>query len=188
MKTCYTVDTTSRKWVSTMEQWQSLDGIVENGENYAVSNLGNVKHSRKGNILKFYTMPAPIGYYQVSLSCNGKTKKYLVHRLVALAFIPNPDNKREVNHKDGNKLNNYIDNLEWNTSKENQQHAMKLGLQPVYYGSEAANAKLTEEKVRTIRELYAKGNCTHQQIADIFGVGKRNITAIINRKTWKHVV
>ena len=72
------------------------------------------------------------GYLFVNLSKDGLAKEYFVHRLVALAFIPNQDNKGDVNHKDGNKRNNIVDNLEWCTRKENVQHAYRLGLIPLH--------------------------------------------------------
>ncbi len=107
---------------------------------YQVSNLGRVKslnHVRKngksgeymqrGKILQNLTSCCK--YYQVGLSKNGRVKLLTVHRLVAEAFIHNPDNKPQVNHIDGNKLNNCIDNLEWCTRSENQLRAWKNGLQ-----------------------------------------------------------
>ena len=97
-----------------IEIWKN----VNNYENYEVSSLGNVRNKKTGRILK----PAIIGgYYCVGLS-NIKTKTFSVHRLVALAFIENPENKTDVNHKDKNKLNNNVYNIEWNTSKENNIH------------------------------------------------------------------
>lgn len=92
---------------------------------YQVSNLGRVKcldridsagRKRYGRILKLWNSR---GYLQVGLSINSKGKKFSVHRLVAQAFIKNPNNKLEVNHKDEDKTNNRVDNLEWVTSKEN---------------------------------------------------------------------
>lgn len=68
------------------------------------------------------------GYMFCQLYINGKNKREYIHRLVAIAFHPNPDNKKQVNHKDGNKSNNFKDNLEWNTSKENNDHAISTGL------------------------------------------------------------
>ena len=111
---------------------------------YQVSNFGEVKslpkirnvfssnYIAKERILK----PAlnDSGYKIVVLTKNKKSKSLRVHRLVALAFIPNLENKPQVNHKDGNKLNNHIDNLEWCTNSENEIHAYKLGLKKINDG------------------------------------------------------
>ena len=97
-----------------IEVWRN----VNNYENYEVSSLGNVKNKNTGRILKAANIG---GYYCVGLS-NIKTKTFSVHRLVADAFIENPENKSDVNHKDKNSLNNSLSNLEWNTPKENNIH------------------------------------------------------------------
>lgn len=91
---------------------------IANYDKYEVSSFGNVRNKKTGRILK----PSNIGgYYSVGLS-NKKTNSFSVHRLVALAFIENPENKLHVNHKDKNSLNNKLINLEWNTAKENNKH------------------------------------------------------------------
>lgn len=103
---------------------------------YQISNLGNVKslcfgarNIRKSNIVKLlHQSPNNLGYHKVELYKDGKSKMFYVHRLVAISFIPNPDNKPQINHKDGNKDNNTVDNLEWVTSKENLHHAVETGL------------------------------------------------------------
>lgn len=101
-----------------MEIWKD---IIETS-NYAVSSLGRIKNTKTNRLLN----PSELGngYKQVSLKMNdtGKFKKEYIHRLVAKYFIENPDNKKEVNHKDGNKNNNNMDNLEWVTPSENQKH------------------------------------------------------------------
>lgn len=104
--------------------WKPIEGY----EKYFISNTGEVKSSKykEERILK--KQISTKGYYYISLSKNGIVKKQHIHRLVAKTFIPNPDNKICVNHKDGNKLNNFIDNLEWNTYSENNQHAYDNGL------------------------------------------------------------
>lgn len=89
---------------------------------YSVSSDGRV-FSYKSN--KYLKLQSNKHYLKVMLTKNGEQIQKLVHRLVAEAFIPNPENKKEVNHIDGNKLNNSIDNLEWVTPKENQQHSVK---------------------------------------------------------------
>jgi hypothetical protein len=120
-----------------VEEWRSLNGVVDSGENYAVSSNGNVMNTSTGRLLK----PAlkRSGYYQVVLQHNKKVKHYVVHRLVALAFIENPENKEQVNHVDGVKTNNNLTNLEWATRSENQIHAINMGL---------AGAKQTEILVK----------------------------------------
>lgn len=110
-----------------MEVWKSLKGIVEHGANYKVSNTGKVwSDTYAGRLLGQDLTKA--GYLRAALSYEGTTKKYAVHRLVALAFIPNCENKEQVNHRDGDKINNHVDNLEWVTAKENKQHAFNTGL------------------------------------------------------------
>lgn len=96
------------------------------GEQYQVSNTGFVRNKLTGNILK--AQEDEKGYLRVRLSLHDKKRSARVHRLVAIAFIPNPENKPQVNHIDTNKKNNSVDNLEWNTNGENQIHAFKTGL------------------------------------------------------------
>ena len=105
--------------VSNLGKVRSLDHYASNGK------ANNVLY--KGKILKGW-LDGKEHYLQVTLSKNNIKTKHQIHRLVAKAFIPNPDNKPEVNHIDCNKLNNTIDNLEWCTSKENKDHALKNGL------------------------------------------------------------
>lgn len=93
---------------------------------YEVSNMGKVKNANNGNTVKPWRQKS--GYLNADLHLNGVKKSYRVHRLVAEAFIPNPDGKTEVNHIDGNKENNAVDNLEWATHKENMGHAFDNGL------------------------------------------------------------
>lgn len=106
-----------------MEVWKEIPGT--NGE-YNISNYGRVKTAKTGRILS----PAidARGYERVCLFKTNRNKRYKVHRLVALTFIPNPNNKGQVNHKDGNKRNNCVDNLEWVTNQENMDHSRATGL------------------------------------------------------------
>lgn len=106
-------------------QWKKIDGFP----NYSVSDDGQVRNDKSGRILKLHLNGS--GYLQVGLSRNGKLYMRCVHKLVALAFIPNPENKPEANHKDGDKLNCKVANLEWMTHKENHLHKCRiLGKKP----------------------------------------------------------
>ena len=103
-----------------MESWKKID----NYDNYMISNLGNIKNIKRNKLLS--PSKNTWGYLGVMLHKNGNVKRYQIHRLVANAFIPNIENKKEVNHKDGNKLNNHVDNLEWVTRSENILHSYKI--------------------------------------------------------------
>ena len=123
--------------MNTQEQWKPVAEC--NGE-YYVSSWGRVKSLKFGKerILKPYLLGNGLPYCAYSLRIKRKTKICTAHRLVALAFIINPHNKPQVNHKDGNKLNNHIDNLEWVTHQENHQHAWDTGL---FEGKRLAKSK-----------------------------------------------
>lgn len=100
---------------------------------YQVSNLGNVRslHWNHSNVIKNLKPFNNGGYLRVAFNTKNAHAKFLVHRLVAIAFIPNPENKEEVNHIDGDKTNNCVNNLEWVTRKENIHHAIRHGLRPL---------------------------------------------------------
>ncbi len=117
--------------LSINEIWKDVDGFEGI---YQVSNLGRVKSfwSKNKNILKPYKDHE--GYYQVKLVrySGAKSKNKRIHRLVAIAFIPNPENKPTVNHKKGIKLDNRVNELEWATYSENHLHAYRIGLKKPY--------------------------------------------------------
>ena len=98
-----------------MEEWKTI--IIDNEEvNYEVSSFGRVRNKKRKNILSVHKVS---GYYKVHLSINGKKKMCSIHRLVAIAFIPNPNNLPQINHKDEDSSNNYVQNLEWCTASYN---------------------------------------------------------------------
>lgn len=106
-----------------MELWKDVEGYEGK---YQVSNWGRVRNAKRNIIIKPYLNHK--GYEKVSLSrgTKGNTNKHRVHRLVAQAFIPNPNNLPQVNHKDGNKRNNSVSNLEWCTNAQNAHHAVLM--------------------------------------------------------------
>lgn len=120
-------------------------------------------------------------YFQ--LSFEGITKSVLINRVVGLVYIPNPENKPEVNHIDGDKANNALDNLEWSTRQEQELHAQRNGLK-ANRGSSNSNAKLTAAEVLEIREA-AKTSIS--ELSRTFGVSRKTITDIKSRATWSHI-
>ncbi len=129
------------------ESWKWISGYE--GE-YQISNYGRVKSFKFGRTPIRRPSLHNGGYLRVILSKNNITKCRFIHILVAQHFIPNPENKH---HIDGFKFNNFVGNLEWATPVENSQHSLKMGLKTIQYGEECANAKLTGEQVRYIRDV-----------------------------------
>lgn len=144
-------------------------------DDYEITREGQVINKRTGHILK--PQPNGKGYLRVVL---GK-QRYFVHRLVAMNHIPNPNNYEQVNHKDGNKLNNNADNLEWVSNQMNRDHAVehKLHLQ----GEDCSWSKLDWEKVDFIR---AHLDIPANELAKIFGVTPGTIRDVRNYKSWKN--
>ena len=124
---------------------------------------------------------APNGYMSIILIDEvGHNQKYYIHRLNAIQFIDNPENKPEVNHKDGIKHHNGIDNLEWNTKKENVEHAKRLGLYAI--GEDAYNSKLKDVEVMVIKELLRDNMLKANQIEKYFNVSAVTISNIKHGK------
>ena len=121
------------------------------------------------------------GYPHVAVSVKGNQKTVEVHRLVAEAFIPNPDGKREVNHIDGDKSNNRVENLEWATRSENVRHAYEN--LPRKQFDHFHRRKLTEQDVAAI----CKTEGTNKEIAKAFGVSDVMVGRIKRREAWRHV-
>lgn len=182
------------------ELWKPIPGY---DGFYEVSNQGRVRSwklgSRWGNkrsvpkILKTgYTKTGGKrrGDYLMNVLCkDGKMKTRKLHRLVAEVFIPNPRNKECVNHINGIKDDNRVENLEWVTKGENNKHAYDTGLNPMDHltGSSHPNSDFTEYQVKKIRQLYKVCDISHQRIADLYGADKSTIGRIIRRQTWRHI-
>ena len=118
------------------------------------------------------------GYKQILLSENGKTRNYLAHRLIAQTFIPNPDNLPFVNHKDGNKLNNAVSNLEWCTRSENAIHSFRTGLQNRVTNQYGTFRVLNDEDLQFIKEAKRLGYTTDAEVAEVIGCSRE----IVGRK------
>ena len=149
---------------------------------YIVSNMGNVmgvpKPTQSGHLLKQKERSGSRGYMSVCLCKDNKKKYFSVHRLVATAFIPNPKNKPEVNHKNGNRADNRVENLEWVTSSENEKHSYgTLGKRPT-------NCKLTDAQVVSIRN----DDRSCREICLEYGVSKSTIVEVKNGKRYAGVV
>ena len=137
----------------------------------------------------------------VPLSKDGKRTRCQVHRLIALAYIPNPENKPQINHKDGNPLNNHIDNLEWVTQSENMQHAQEAGMLNHYTEKSMTNRSLqgknnqhntvkarrmfTMDEVAEIKKTFAEGIKSAREIARELGCSNNTISNICNNKTYQ---
>lgn len=152
---------------------------------YRVSDLGRVFSEKTGKYLSLNRVTKD-GYIYVALTDKGKAKEFRLHRLVALTFIPNPMNKPTVNHKDGNKSNNSLLNLEWATREENMQHAYDLGLKVMAKGSDHASSKLTKQQVEEIRSTYRryKKGFGSVALAKKYGVESSTILRIVQGKSY----
>lgn len=169
---------------------------IPNFSRYEVSNLGRIRSmfwngGSEVKVMKLYLGSS--GYLRTALKSDGG--KYICvkpHRAVALAFHENPKNHICVNHIDGVKTNNHVDNLEWCTHGENSKHAFKIGLK-TQKGEYNSNASLTDEQVLEIRANYKYGKTqregeTKQQIAEKYGTTFSVIKRVIQGKTWKHLL
>ncbi len=175
-----------------MEIWKDIKDFEGY---YQISNLGNVKSLDRemivnGGIRKYYSKSITQsiekdGYLTVTLWKNSKSKSFRVHRLVAEAFIENPNNYEIVNHLDGNKQNNTVGNLEWCTIKENTNHAFRTGLRKS--GEKHRWSKLTEFQVRQIPNLLNQG-FSQKYISKLYGVSYSCIKNICQGRKWRFLI
>ena len=175
------------------EIWKDIEGFKGF---YQVSNYGRVKSLERkckhnyGGLRRVKEKCLSQGkgkyYYNVVLAKEAKNKTLLTHRIVALHFVDNPYNKPEVNHKDGNKRNNYYLNLEWCTRSENEQHAYDNNL-AVTHSENHHSAKLKNIDIPIIRERITKGDKL-TTIAKDYKVTICAISAIKYNRKWKHVI
>lgn len=176
------------------EIWKDIPGYEGF---YQVSNMGNIKsldryikHQKGGNRLirgRFMKQQAQKnGYLSVMLQRDSKEKRISVHRLVALAFIKNQSGKPEVNHIDGNKLNNFANNLEWCTRVENYKHGRSLNLIKSIKGENNPAAKLNKSQVFDIVNL-SKSGYSRKDMAEKYNVSISSIRRILINESWNHI-
>ena len=168
------------------EIWKSVVGFETT---YEVSNLGRVRRSTGGQGCRAGKIMSNLPhshrgkiYYRIRLHQNGIGSFHSAHRLVATAFIPNPEVKPQINHKDGVPTNNVVDNLEWATGSENCQHAYDTGLRV----APRNNVRFTEQQVVEIRRRYNSGE-KMRALAREFKTGGTTISHIVRYDYWKHV-
>lgn len=173
------------------EIWIHINNFI----NYEISNFGRVRSWRHSKGLRktpyyFYNYGNDNnGYLYVSLyNKENKRKSLKIHRLIAEHFIENKDNKPEVNHKDGNKQNNVIVNLEWVTKSENTIHAFRLGLRKIIKGEDHVNSKYTAEQIIKVKKLYKLNIYSLSEIAKLCDISDfRYVHKIISNKVWSHI-
>ena len=175
-----------------MENWKDIagfEGFYQVSDKGRIQSLDREIHNSwngwtfiKGKISKQFLNQN--GYPYVNLCKEGKVKQETVHRLVAQAFIPNPENKPYINHIDANIINAEAINLEWSTPSENTQHMLKLGRGGRRGGKHAPHSKLTEEQVIEIRKFHKEG-VTQYRLAKNYKITNQAVNNILTFKSWK---
>lgn len=165
---------------------------------YQISNLGRVKvlqrtvfvNGKKPFIKQEEILNGSVeskGYLVFALYKNLKRSILKAHRLIAIHFIPNPEGKPQINHIDGNKLNNNLSNLEWCTFKENAVHAFKTGLRVNPKGQDHGGSKLTDETVKEIVSKYKMGGISYRKLGKEYAISYAVIYNIMRGKVWSHI-
>ena len=160
-----------------MEEWKT----IEEFPTYSISSFGNVTGSTKQNLSKRMRD----NYYRINLLNGTLQKTFLIHRLVACHFIPNPENKPYVNHKDGNKLNNNVTNLEWSTAAENNKHAYDSKLRKAFEQS-VLQYSLNDELIQQHDSIQIAAEVTNTSVGNITSVC-RGRTQTAGGYIWKYV-
>jgi hypothetical protein len=155
-----------------MEIYKDLIGY----ENlYLISNKGKIVTKKTNRVRCAVT--TPFGYKRVCLCSDGKCVSHHVHKLVALTFMPNPENKPCINHKNRNKIDNRVSNLEWCTHKENTKH--------MYLSKPTKRTGMTLDKANEVRNKYKEGGYRQVDLAGMFGISRSMVNGILNNYYWK---
>jgi len=177
------------------EVWRTL----YNNSDYRISSLGNIVRKRKTIKCNYKGKPHTRVLKEKKIATHINKNKYrytniagktcTVHRLLAFAFIKNddPKNKTNINHKDGDRSNNSLDNLEWVTYSENSQHAYNNELRTGTLGENTKSAKLSTDDVLSIKWMLENKNMTQQEIADNFNITRSVISAIKRGVSWDYI-
>jgi hypothetical protein len=163
--------------MKTNEKWLPIEGFERY---YEISNYGKVRRQFRKHQTELFGNPNKDGYLMVFLCTPHNKKTEYIHRLVGIHFIPNPNNKKTINHKSGIKSDNSVSNLEWSTQSENILHSFKVLKRKSPEGKQSC---LKKEDVIEIRNSNLKGN----ELAKIYGVHKSTISNIKAYRSFKNI-
>lgn len=162
------------------ESWKQCEENLK----WEISSHGNLRWFATKQPAKMYKHKS--GYWCVSYTLKAVSKSCKIHRLVAKAFLPTVEGKDCINHIDGVKTNNYIENLEWCTKAENNKHAWRMGLIPSLVGELNGRASLNEELVHAICQAYVSG-LKPKEVIEKFKVTRNQAIKIKCKTSWKHI-
>ena len=175
--------------MENIELWRDVKGY----ENYyQISNFGNVRsltryvnsrYVKRKEAGKTLIKTISHGYYRIGLNKEGIVKKFMIHRLVCIAFISDEKINMQVNHINGIKTDNRVENLEWCTQSENELHSYRVLNKKTLNGELHGKSKLTKKDVLEIRE----SKLSDKELSLIYDSSRKNINDIKNRKRWKHI-
>lgn len=172
-----------REYDRTHPKWKKI--YLNNIETeFEISNNGDVWSNKTNKLLKPHL--STTGYPAINFNIGGKTKFKEIHRLVAEAVIPNPENKPQVNHINANKLDPWVGNLEWVTAKENVKHAIDNGLRDGFLGINSPKNIYSENTIHNICRMLENGE-TQKSIANKLKVNKGTVNSIKQKKIWTHI-
>jgi len=164
--------------------------IISTNGRYEINNNGDIRSTKTKQ--KMHQSKAGAGYLRINAWINKKHITKYVHRLVAEIFIGSCPNNMEVNHIDGNKLNNNVSNIEYISHSENLKHAIKIGIRKPSHisrnvGENHGLSKLTNNDVIEMRRLWDTGNYTQSELSKTFGINFRRVSCIVRGDSWKHL-